>query len=245
MKQNIRELSLIILGFSIGVLVHYYYVSIAINDIIVDHFDRTLKIKTESSMISNDDTLPTILIIGDSISAGYYSPLKWLLKGRCNVVRVPENARDSGNTVKKIDSWLSKCEMPEIIIFNNGLHDLKYSENQSAVVGLGKSVTVNIDNYKNNMISIVKVLRNTNAKLVFATTTPVPTGSVDRESGMEVRYNNVAKEIMKQNGVAICDLHSIAFPFSRMIQKRTNIHPNPIGSLILAVGISSIVLNEI
>ena len=87
-------------------------------------------------------------------------------------------------------------------------------------------------------------LKKTNTRLVFATTTPIPNKALGWISGREVEYNDVAKEIMKDNGVSICDLHAIALPMLPIIQLDTNIHPNAIGSWILAAAVSSVILNE-
>ena len=50
--------------------------------------------------------LPKILLIGDSISAGYQGRVKKALEGRAVVVKNEGNAEWSGTGVKKIDQYL-------------------------------------------------------------------------------------------------------------------------------------------
>lgn len=189
--------------------------------------------------------MPTILLIGDSISAGYFEPLKRILDGKVLAQRIPDNAKNTQYTLNNLHSWLIKHESIDLIVFNNGLHDLMHADEKGKTADSKNEVlAVDIQNYKKNMIQIVSILKKTNARLVFATTTPIPNKALGWISGSEVEYNNVAKEIMKDNGVSICDLHAIALPMLPIIQLDTNIHPNAIGSWILAAAVSSVILNE-
>jgi len=51
-------------------------------------------------------------------------------------------------------------------------------------------------------------LKETKAKLIWCTTTPVPEKEAGRKLGDDLRYNMIAEDIMKANGVAINDLQS-------------------------------------
>lgn len=78
-----------------------------------------------------DDTLPNVLILGDSISIGYTLGVRALLEGKANVFR-PINAAGTGaencsgttKGVTAIDRWLGDRKW-DVIHFNFGLHDLK------------------------------------------------------------------------------------------------------------------------
>ena len=56
------------------------------------------------------------------------------------------------------------------------------------------------------MTELTKRLKATNAKLVFATTTPVPPGARGRVAGDEVVYNKIAREVMQELNVPVDDL---------------------------------------
>ena len=64
-----------------------------------------------------------------------------------------------------------------------GLHDLKYLDEEGGYVtpDKGKQVAP-VKQYQTNLKRIVATLQSTGAKLIFATTTPVPNGATGRVS---------------------------------------------------------------
>ena len=56
--------------------------------------------------VQDDQKLPRVLIIGDSISRGYTLPLRKALAGKANVHRAPENCGPTANGLKKLPIWL-------------------------------------------------------------------------------------------------------------------------------------------
>ena len=77
-------------------------------------------------------------------------------------------------------------------------------------------------------------MKKTGAKLIFATTTPVPDGTGFRAKGDAAIYNRAAERVMKKYGVQIDDLYSFALPRLKAIQREGNVHFNPKGSEQLA-----------
>jgi acyl-CoA thioesterase-1 len=73
-------------------------------------------------------------------------------------------------------------------------------------------------------------MQTTGAKLIWATTTPVPAGSDGRPAGEELKYNEVAARVMKDLGVPVDDLHARCLPQLAEWQLRQNVHFNPKGS---------------
>jgi len=167
--------------------------------------------------------LPSVLLIGDSISIGYTIGVRSRLRGVANVHRPPENCEDTTKGLAKLDAWLGS-EAWAVIHFNFGLHDLKYLDASRRYVppDRGTQVTT-LARYESNLRAIVARLRRTGARLIFATTTPVPAGSAGRVEGDEVRYNDVAVRVMKESGVAIDDLHAIVAA-RRELQQPENVH---------------------
>ncbi|MBI4893423.1 MAG: SGNH/GDSL hydrolase family protein [Acidobacteria bacterium] len=113
--------------------------------------------------------LKRVLLIGDSISMGYTPVVRERLRGRANVHRIGENGGPTSNGVAKVDAWLGTFEW-DVIHFNFGLHDLKVMDD-------GKR-QVELDQYEANLRKIAARLKETGAKVIFATTTPVPEGKV-------------------------------------------------------------------
>jgi acyl-CoA thioesterase-1 len=176
--------------------------------------------------IKDDPKLPRVLLIGDSISIGYTLPTRKLLAGKANVYRIGENGGPSDNGTKKIKKWLGEGKW-DVIHFNFGLHDIK--------LGSGKH-QVPIDEYEKNLRELVKTMKGTGAKLIWASTTPVPEGKTNppRKNEDVIAYNKVAKKIIDENGVAINDLYAFALPQLDKIQLKVNVHFNDKGSELLA-----------
>jgi lysophospholipase L1-like esterase len=153
--------------------------------------------------------LPRVLLIGDSISMGYTLPVRQKLKGRANVQRPTENCGDSARGLARMDSWLGTSRW-DVIHFNFGLHDLKYLNDKGYYVApeKGKQV-VPPAVYRQRLRAVTERLQATGAKLIFATTTPVPPGSTGRVGGDEKVYNQVAVEVMREQGVPIDDLCAV------------------------------------
>ena len=77
-------------------------------------------------------------------------------------------------------------------------------------------------------------MKRTGATLVFATTTPVPAGSSGRVAQDELRYNEAARRVMKENGVAVDELHAFVVPRQTQLQRPNNVHFTDAGSGALA-----------
>lgn len=176
--------------------------------------------------VTDNPTLPRVLLIGDSISIGYTAPTRQLLAGKANVHRIPENGGPTTTGLKNIKKWLGDGKW-DVIHFNWGLHDIKMDTGNHQVP---------IGDYEKNLRELVKTLKATNARLIWATTTPVPEGKVKpvRRDEDVVNYNALAKKIMDENGVAINDLYSFALPRLTTIQQPVNVHFTAAGSAALA-----------
>ena len=189
--------------------------------------------------------LPQVLIIGDSISIGYFKPLQERLKDIAVVSHNQGNAQHTANGLKMLNEWLGDTRW-DVIHFNHGLHDLKYvdARGQNTSVETGKQ-QIPVDEYERNLDEIVGRLKKTGAKLIFATTTPVPDGTGIRAKGDAVIYNRAAERVMKRHGVPINDLYSFALPRLKEIQRDSNVHFNPQGSELLAEQVAKSILKAL
>jgi lysophospholipase L1-like esterase len=178
--------------------------------------------------------LPRVLLIGDSISMGYTVPVRERLAGRANVQHPTENCSETANGLRKLDAWLGDKKW-DVIHFNFGLHDMKYLDEKGNYVSpeKGKQVAL-LPEYEKNLRTLVARLKKTGAKLIFATTTPVPSQANARVEHDELRYNEVAIRVMKELGVPIDDLHAVVMPRQEKIQLPHNVHFTPEAYNILA-----------
>jgi acyl-CoA thioesterase-1 len=134
-----------------------------------------------------------------------------------------------------IAEWLGE-EKWDVIHFNFGLHDLKQM--------FDGYYQVSPDDYERNLRRIVFRLKQTGAKLIFATTTPVPEGKVSppRLPGDVVLYNNRALKVMRENGVEIDDLYSFALPRLSEWQLPLNVHFTEAGSEALGKEVARVII---
>ncbi len=177
--------------------------------------------------IEDKEGLPRVLLIGDSISIGYTMPVRKMLEGKANVHRIPTNGGPTKNGIAKIDSWLGKGKW-DVIHFNFGLHDAKYMTETTRQVEPVE--------YDKNLHELVKKMKATGAKLIWATTTPVPKGELNPPRKFEdiPVYNKVAEKVMKEEGVVIEDLNAWITPKLAEYQNPKDVHYNAQGYEYLA-----------
>ena len=136
----------------------------------------------------------SILLIGDSITTGYSAAVRKALP-QYEVLNVPCGAKYTRNGLNKIDSWLAARPKWKLITFNHGMWDL------ATVYG------ISVEEYKKNLTVIAQKIKATGAPVLFFTTTYVPANVENRPMGSEIRYNEVALEVMKEVGIPVHDLN--------------------------------------
>ena len=72
------------------------------------------------------------------------------------------------------------------------------------------TLTTSLEDYESNLEKIVLRLKETEATLIWAAITPVPEGEAGRKLGDDLKYNQVAAQVMEKHGVIINDLHTHA-----------------------------------
>lgn len=176
--------------------------------------------------IQDQPGLPRVLLIGDSISIGYTPPVRELLKSKANVHRIPANGGPTIRGLTNIDKWLGDAHW-DVIHFNWGIHDLRFE---------GGKRQVEPADYEKNLRILVAKLKTTGAKLIFATTTPIPDGELipKRSFGKVPEYNVIAKKVMEENGVTIDDLNTWITPHLAEYQNPQDVHYKPEGYAYLA-----------
>jgi acyl-CoA thioesterase-1 len=171
--------------------------------------------------------LPRVLLIGDSISIGYTQPTRKLLEGKANVHRIPTNGGPTKNGIANLKKWLGDGKW-DVIHFNWGIHDLKFMPD-------GKR-QVEAADYEANLRSLVATLKTTGAKLIWASTTPIPEGELNpqRKFGQVPEYNAIAAKVMTENGVTLNDLNAWMTPRFEELHKPKDLHYTDAGSEHLA-----------
>lgn len=217
---------------------------------------QTEKDKTKKWSFTPDEELPNVLILGDSISIGYTLQVRKLLEGKANVFRPttsdgtrPVNC--SGTSVGlQCCSSLLKAHKWDVIHFNWGLHDLKHVKEAGSQRNSNNPedpLQCAPKEYDVNMRKIVADLRKTEAKLIFATTTPVVPGTRNplRSSEAPSEYNAIATQIMAESKIRVNDLYALSLPHLKEWQLPKNVHFNGKGSRAFAKQVASVITEEL
>lgn len=196
-----------------------------------------------------DPELPSVLLIGDSISIGYTVPVRRILAGKVNVYRIPGNGKFAANGVANLPKWLGDKKW-DLIHFNWGLWDLCYRHPDSKTQGhrdkVNGTITATPEQYRKSLEQAVAILKKSGARLVWCNTTPVPDGEAGRKKGDDLIYNAIAAEVMKDNGIVINDLHSHALKVLPEIQtKQGDVHFNGKGNKHLASKVAAVILEQL
>jgi acyl-CoA thioesterase-1 len=183
----------------------------------------------------DDPSLPRVLIIGDSISIGYTPRVRKLLDGTANVHRPETNCRWSAFGDEHLPEWVGDAKW-DIIHFNFGLWDwYGWSQDEKATS----------ESYAQSLESIVSKLKKTNARLIFALTTPPCVGPerkvkfvITEQRAQE--FNDAAKAVMEKHDVQINDLYAVIGKDRTKYQRGENdVHYNDEGNDLLAAQVAA------
>ena len=177
-----------------------------------------------------------VMLIGDSIRMMTEERVREMLGNEYDVWSPEDNCRYTAITLNELRNYFTHCPDPEIIHWNNGLWD-------TAIVYDDDGNFTPLDVYVENLRRILKQLKKTGAKIIFATTTPThpkkeirysPTLACHFNSDIE-KYNEKAVELMKSEGVIINDLFPILKrDIDRYIRQDDMIHPTDDGIEVIS-----------
>lgn len=187
-----------------------------------------------------------LLTLGDSIAFGYRAPLIKCLGEKYEVSAkegdqeaaknlnypVGANCGDSRMMLAYLrDEAVHERLNYDIIIFNCGLHDIKYN-------WMTEKIQIEIDEYEKNLRRICAILNGTGAKVYFVNSTPVYdeihnsseniiiNGEIVRRPNDIEKYNAVAEKVMADNGIPVIDLYSFTRGFG-LKAVRDHVHYYP------------------
>jgi acyl-CoA thioesterase-1 len=152
-------------------------------------------------------------MIGDSISLHMQGYVKEALAGKANVHRAPANCGPTSLGLRKLDVWLGDGNW-DVIHFNFGIHDRNTP----------------VAEYSQRLEQLVERMKKTGAKLVWASTTPIPDDPAKKQTAASiVERNEAAAQIMLKHGVAIDDLFTAVTPHLDEMQNPNDVHFNGAG----------------
>lgn len=186
--------------------------------------------------------MPKVFLYGDSISMGYTPTVRKELRETADVYRIFRNGESSNEFIANMEKMRKTMFQPnfnygwdfkwDLIHFNVGLHDLKYLEGERLDKVNGKQVS-SISQYKKNLNEIFTylIINYPDARLIFATTTPVPENEPGRIAGDAVKYNAAAREVLSGfPQIKINDLYAFTKPhFEKWAISPGNVHYNELG----------------
>lgn len=170
--------------------------------------DKIAGRSTAWDFVQDDPKLPRVLLIGDSVSRGYTQPVRKFLAGKANVHRAPANCGPTSAGVAKLDVWLGEGRW-DVIHFNFGIHD---------------RATPPAD-YAKRLEEIVERLKKTGAKVIWASTTPIPDDPAKKQTAASiVERNAIAAQVMARQGIPTDDLFTAITPHLAKLQNPNDVH---------------------
>ncbi len=201
---------------------------------------------TSAAAPENDKTAqagrPKVLILGDSISIGYTEQVRKNLADIADVSRPRDNCQHTAFGLSRIDAWLGQ-EKWAVIHFNWGIWDTHMiNEANQLVRDEAKAqgplhIRHTPEQYRENLTALVKKMKATGAKLVWASTTPIMSRTGKRFEDIQI-LNKVALEVMRENDVAVDDLYEFVLPHAAEWQGGDRVHFAPKGNEALGQHVS-------
>jgi lysophospholipase L1-like esterase len=170
--------------------------------------DKLAGRSTAWDFVQDDPKLPRVLLIGDSVSRGYTLPTRKALVGVANVHRAPANCGPTASGLKNLDVWLGDGKW-DLIHFNFGIHDRGTP----------------LKDYSARLEQVAERLQKTGAKVIWATTTPIPDVPAQKQTAASiVERNAAALAIMQRRQIPVDDLFAAITPQLAKLQNPNDVH---------------------
>jgi len=177
-----------------------------------------------------------VVLIGDSIRMGYQAVVRQALADVATVWAPEENGFDSRNVLAHLDAWVF-AQAPTVVHLNCGLHDVKRDRDTQAIA-------TPLPVYQDTVRQILeRVLQGTEARVIWATITPVDEAQhrrckdFDRYTADVDAYNQAALEVVTALGVPVDDLSSVVAGDARCAQK-DGVHYTEDGYAVLGAAVA-------
>ena len=178
--------------------------------------------------------LPRVLLIGDSICNNYRVKVEQELKGKASVAMLATSAALGNPELLDEVKILVKNYKFAVIHFNIGLHGWDYSEAE----------------YKRLFPEFLKVLKENapNAKLIWATSTPIRSGppnfqQFDAKNERVKARNTIVVGLAAQEGIPVDDLYGLVENHPEWISD--GIHYKPEGTNVQGEQVAKHILDAL
>ncbi len=185
--------------------------------------------------------LPRVLLLGDSIRLSYQPIVADLLKGWAEVIGPDENCQFSLYTLASLERWIDELGKPDIIHWNNGIHDAGYNPDR-------EPSQVPIEFYNSALNLTLERLRKLTPYIIWATSTPIHKDKPFRNDewswhNEEIeKYNRIAIQVMNVNNIPINDLHSLVSKNTDEYLCEDQIHLSETGQMACAEAVSRAII---
>lgn len=187
------------------------------------------------------EAMKSIFVIGDSISLYYHKYLKELFKNVAEYSRKgseedikialedPNNPFGAnGGDSRRVKAYMEKMKKEnihvDILLVNCGLHDIR----KDRVTG---KIQVPEEEYAKNLEDIIKLGKEIAKEFIWISSTHVDDNlHQQRKEGCYrynkdvIRYNEIANDIMKKNGIRIIDLYKFTYNLKNDNMYRDHVH---------------------
>ncbi len=185
-------------------------------------------------------TLPKVMLLGDSIRMSYEAQVADLLRGRAQVVSPAVNGQHTLYTLASLNQWFEELGEPDIVHWNNGLHDIGHNP-------VRYPVQFPLEMYVANLTFILERLLEVTPKVTWATMTPVHPDRpfVDTEYSWrneEIDRNNAAaRALMESRDVPVNDLHAVVWADRDAFLAEDQVHLSEAGEQACAQAVADAV----
>ena len=189
------------------------------------------------SELKSSERMPRVLLLGDSIRMSYQPHVARLLEGKAEVVGPADNCQYCLYTLSSLGRWIEYLGKPDIVHWNNGLHDSGHNPGRCPI-------QIPVDMYRANLEFILDQLIEFTPKVIWASMTPTHPDRPFCDTGWSWRneeidkYNAVARELMESRGVPINDLHALIWANPSELTSEDQLHLSETGQQVCAQAVA-------
>ena len=191
-----------------------------------------------------------VLLLGDSIRMGYQRFVKEELADEYEVIFSAENGRFAAFTMWQVNQMFKHNDYIALVQWNNGY----WERNIEAPM---QTAMHPVDEYVYFLRRIAEYIKAQNAKIIFATSTPIlkagtapdltgTAGSLNFKNEWVTEYNAAAKKLMKELDIPVNDLYELLYDESKNHYKcEDRLHLSEEGSRRCAKRIAELIRKEL
>jgi putative membrane-bound dehydrogenase-like protein len=192
---------------------------------------------SETAQYNDPNALPVVILLGDSIRMNYQQTVVAELKGKATVWAPKENCKHTAFVLENLEKWV-KGRNASVVHINVGLHDMFLSSSTD-------QPRHSLEVYETNIRAIFAKLKElTDAKIIFALTTPVIESRQAASEGYKrivrraadvVKYNAKVTQIADAAGIEVNDLHALSTRVGThdILRESDGIHLSKIGEEVI------------